>query len=410
MSRAEQQDSGGFGGAAHRASSRREVVAAATGAPTDGVAPPTELPTDRVSLNPDNPRSSLGDLAQLAGSLKEHGQKQAITVMSRDAYVKANPRREAELDENATHVVIDGSSRLAAARETGMATVKVLVDDAQGHDEEALLESALVANIHRRDLDPLDEARALHRLKAVHGTQEALAKRLHRSQGWVSQRLALLNLTPRLQERIGREPIDLLRAVGKKPVEEQERALERLKQQRAEKDAARQAARATRPATPSPASASEHPQVQAVHYDAMNTTKGESTAPGEVRHYGVMSRAGEARHYTVINQEAEAEHHGVMSSEAAAGYYGVREGSTRGEGHYGVMEPPGSEPPAQPVLEPHTGGDLPAWNQPVPRRQVKMPWDDGVACAEIAIQKMSREQRARMVQRLLQQQRAEEAQ
>ncbi|MGW5609379.1 ParB/RepB/Spo0J family partition protein [Streptomyces sp. NPDC003753] len=241
MSKADQLGAGRFGGGVRTVSARRQAVAAATGVPTEGVAPPTELPTDRISLNPDNPRSSLGDLTDLAGSLKTHGQKQAITVMNRDAYVKANPEREADLEPDTTHVVIDGSSRLAAAREAGLTSVKVMVSDDQGSTSEELLESALVANIHRQDLEELDEARALQRLLAIYGSQRALAKRLHRSQGWVSQRLALLNLTPELQARIGEEPIDLLRAVGNRPHEEQEAALEELKTERARKEAEKQA-------------------------------------------------------------------------------------------------------------------------------------------------------------------------
>ncbi|WP_425247276.1 ParB/RepB/Spo0J family partition protein [Streptomyces sp. NEAU-NA10] len=236
MSKAEQLGAGRFGGGVRPVSARRQAVAAATGVPTEGVAPPSELPVHRVSLNPDNPRSKLGDLTDLAGSLKTHGQKQAITVMNRDAYTKANPDREADLEPDTTHVVIDGSTRLAAAREAGLATVKVMVSDDQGASSEELLESALVANIHRQDLEELDEARALQRLLAIHGSQRALAKRLHRSQGWVSQRLALLNLTPELQERVGEEPIDLLRAVGNKPADQQVAALEELKAERARKE------------------------------------------------------------------------------------------------------------------------------------------------------------------------------
>jgi ParB family chromosome partitioning protein len=215
-------------------------VAAATGVPTEGVAAPTELPPHRISLNPDNPRSSLGDLTDLAGSLKTHGQKVAITIMNRDAYIKANPDREADLEPDTTHVVIDGSSRLAAAREAGLDAIKVMVSDDQGSNSEELLESALVANIHRQNLEELDEARALQRLLAIHGSQRALAKRLHRSQGWVSQRLALLNLTPELQARIGVESIDLLRAVGNRPHDEQAAALAELKAERARKDGAKQ--------------------------------------------------------------------------------------------------------------------------------------------------------------------------
>jgi ParB family chromosome partitioning protein len=244
VSKADQLGAGRFGGGVRAVSARRQAVAAATGVPTDGVAPPTELPVDRVSLNPDNPRTSLGDLTDLAGSLKTHGQKQAITVMNRDAYLRANPDQEANLEPDTTYVVVDGSTRLAAAREAGIATVKVMVNDDQGATPDELLESALVANIHREDLEELDEARALQRLLGIHGSQRALAKRLHRSQGWVSQRLALLNLTPELQSRIGEEPIDLLRAVGNKPADQQAAALEELKEQRALKEAGARASRA----------------------------------------------------------------------------------------------------------------------------------------------------------------------
>jgi ParB family chromosome partitioning protein len=239
VSKADQLGSGRFGGGVRTVSARRQAVAAATGVPTEGIDPPAELPIHRISLNPDNPRSDLGDLTDLAGSLKTHGQKQAITVMNRDAYIKANPDREPDLEPDTTHVVVDGSSRLAAAREAGLDTLKVMVSDDQGSTPEELLESALVANIHRQDLEELDEARALQRLLEIHGSQRALAKRLHRSQGWVSQRLALLNLTPELQALIGDEPIDLLRAVGNKPAEQQKAALEELKEERTAKEAAR---------------------------------------------------------------------------------------------------------------------------------------------------------------------------
>ncbi|MHA5051076.1 ParB/RepB/Spo0J family partition protein [Streptomyces sp. SD15] len=234
MSKADQLGAGRFGSGTRPVSARRAAIGAATGVPTECVAPPARLPAHRISPNPDNPRTSLGDLTELAGSLKEHGQKQAITVMNRDAYVTANPEREAELEPDTTHVVVDGSSRLAAAREAGLTDLYVMVDDGQGGDGDAILESALVANIHRQNLEPLDEARALQRLLVIHGTQTQLAKRLHKSQGWVSQRLALLNLTPELKERIEQEPIELLRAVANKPAEKQQTVLDELKEQQAQ--------------------------------------------------------------------------------------------------------------------------------------------------------------------------------
>ncbi|MET7694382.1 ParB/RepB/Spo0J family partition protein [Streptomyces sp. NPDC005483] len=241
MSKADQLGAGRFGGSARPVSARRAAIGAATGVPTDGVAPPSRLPVSRISPNPENPRTTLGDLSELTRSLKEHGQKQAITVMNRDAYIKANPARAGDLDPDTTHVVVDGSSRLAAAREAGLTHLNVMVDDEQGEDGDAILESALVANIHRNDLDPLDEARALQRLLSIYGSQVKLAKRLHKSQGWVSQRLALLNLSPELQAVVGEEPVELLRSVAKESHDRQEAVLQELKAERARKDAERRA-------------------------------------------------------------------------------------------------------------------------------------------------------------------------
>lgn len=224
-------------------SARRAAINAATKAPTEGTPPPVELPVEAISLNPANPRSELGDLTDLAGSLKDHGQKTAISIMSRFTYLEANPGREDELEPGTKYVAIDGNSRLAAAREAGLTTIKVMLDDDLGSNPDEVLESALVANIHRQNLDHLDEARALKQLLAVHGTQEALAARLHRSQGWVSQRLALLGLTPELKAKLesGEESADLLRLVGKKKPEEQAEHLQRLKDKRAQEKAAKQA-------------------------------------------------------------------------------------------------------------------------------------------------------------------------
>ncbi|MFJ8159039.1 ParB/RepB/Spo0J family partition protein [Streptomyces sp. NPDC094468] len=269
MSKADQLGAGRFGGGVRPVSARRQAVAAATGVPTDGIAAPTELPLDRISLNPDNPRSSLGDLTDLAGSLKTHGQKQAITVMNRDAYITANPEREADLEADTTHVVIDGSSRLVAAREAQLTTIKIMVSDDLGSTSEELLESALVANIHRQNLEELDEARALDRLLKMYGSQTALATRLHRSQGWVSQRLALLNLTPELQAKIGEEPIKLLRAVGNKPADQQEAALQRLKEEQARQESEKPKRGHKKPGG-NAASTSQDPKASNSHYPVID--------------------------------------------------------------------------------------------------------------------------------------------
>ncbi|MFD3778185.1 ParB/RepB/Spo0J family partition protein [Streptomyces sp. NPDC058612] len=257
-------------------SARRQAINAATSAPTEGALPPVKLPVRLISLNPANPRTTLGDLRDLAASLRDHGQKQAITIMSRFSYLEANPDRAEELEEATEYVVIDGNSRLAAAREAGLGDLKVMLDEDLGNTADEILESSLVANIHRQDLEPLDEARVLQQLLQSAGTQEALAARLHRSQGWVSQRLALLGLTPELQSKLvaGEEPAELLRRVGNKKPEEQAAHLERLKEQKAA--AKKRVPALTRP-EPTPTSAVTGPQTPAAdqpdpsHYAVMKT-------------------------------------------------------------------------------------------------------------------------------------------
>ncbi|TXS52777.1 ParB/RepB/Spo0J family partition protein [Streptomyces sp. t39] len=315
-------------------SARRQAINAATNAPTEGTPPPVTLPVALISLNPSNPRSELGDLSQLAGSLRDHGQKQAISIMSRFSYLEANPGREDQLEAGTKYVAIDGNSRLAAAREAGLADIKVTLNEDLGTNPDEVLESALVANIHRRDLDPLDEARALQQLLAVHGTQEALAARLHRSQGWVSQRLALLGLTPELQEKLvaGEEPAELLRRVGNKKPEEQEAHLERLKSEKQRKAA-----------VPAPAAPSAQVPTTKAAVESNGGAPGPAT--GEGVHYGVMT-------------------------EPAAG-----EGS--GATPVAVDEP-------ETVQVPDPRPELAA------KPQIKMPWNDGGAAMEIAFDKLTR--------------------
>ncbi|MFD4144399.1 ParB/RepB/Spo0J family partition protein [Streptomyces sp. NPDC058572] len=326
-------------------SPRRAAINAATQAPTEGAPPPVKLPVSVISLNPANPRSEMGDLTDLAGSLRDHGQKQAISIMSRFSYLEANPERENELEEGARYVAIDGSTRLAAAREAGLAEIKVMLDDDLGSNPDELLESALVANIHRQDLSHLDEARALQQLLGVHGTQEALAARLHRSQGWVSQRLALLGLTPELKQKLesGEEPTDLLRLVGRKKPEEQEEQLQRLKDKRAQEKADKKIG-----------------------------------AKERTRHVETMLRAASA------STQAPPSTPGAGGNSAA----GAADSQLPGQ-NVAVPDPRSAPPPKPP--------------------QIKMPWADGVASMDIIFSKVIEPERHRMIGRYLELLRTPEA-
>ncbi|WP_329391998.1 ParB/RepB/Spo0J family partition protein (plasmid) [Streptomyces sp. NBC_01351] len=206
-------------------SSRRAAIAEATGAPTSGVVPPSEVPIEALAHNPFNLREDLTELEELAASLTARGQLQPLAVATRMAFMEAHPGATDGLGR-APYVVIDGNRRLAAAHLAGLKTIHIHVNDALSASSSDILESALIANIHRVDVAPMDQARALQELVDVHGSQAQVAKRLGKTGAWVSQRLALLNLTPTLQDKVesGELKVEPARRIGRLPQEAQEAA------------------------------------------------------------------------------------------------------------------------------------------------------------------------------------------
>ncbi|MFH7597508.1 ParB/RepB/Spo0J family partition protein [Streptomyces racemochromogenes] len=203
-------------------SSRRAAIAEATGAPTSGVVPPSEVPIEALAHNPFNLREDLTDLDELAQSLTVRGQLQPLAVATRMAFMEAHPGATDGLGR-APYVVIDGNRRLAAAQLAGLKTMHIHVNDALSASAADILESALIANVHRVDVAPMDQARALQELVDVHGSQAQVAKRIGKTPAWVSQRLTLLNLTPELQDKVetGELKVEPARRIGRLPQEEQ---------------------------------------------------------------------------------------------------------------------------------------------------------------------------------------------
>ncbi|MFD3336091.1 ParB/RepB/Spo0J family partition protein [Streptomyces sp. NPDC058700] len=345
--------------------SRRGIFNQQMGIEEEAAEVVTHLPVEDISLNPDNPRRELGDLTDLAGSLRDHGQKTAITVMGRSAYLQANPGREEALEPRTRYVAIDGNSRLAAARQAGLLTIKVMVDDEMGSDRNELTESALVANVHRKDLDPLDEARALAQLLQVHKTQVALAERLHRTQAWVSQRLGLLNLTPELTERLknGEEKAAHLRSVGNKKPEEQEAHLAAIKAKEEAVKAAKKQARQTLPT----------PQSDAVVAPGYNAVIGQAPLP-----------EGGARAKTAAKQDA---------------------GTAQSSRLVPVPEQTATTAqPAQRVVEQITGaGERQGTVSPIGPRSAAEDeiWSDGAAIMDAAIRRLEEDQLSRLAVRCM---------
>lgn len=223
MSKAKNLGAGASFAQARPISARRAAIGAATDAPTEGVPDPTELALDLISQNPDNPREELRDLEGLADSIREIGLVNSITIATLDSYLAERPDRAGDLDEGARYIVVDGHRRLEAARIAGATTIRVSVNNALAATDEALLEAAFVANVHRDDMNPIEQAHALKKLVAFYGSQTKAAKRLGIAQSTISSKLSILDLDLELQADLveGRRTVEHVRNLSKLPPEEQ---------------------------------------------------------------------------------------------------------------------------------------------------------------------------------------------
>lgn len=195
--------------------------------PVDGTAvsmksvSPTTAPLAHLVANPRNPRRDIGELSDLE-SIRER-QLQPALVVARDRYLRLYPEDEAAVGD-ALWVVVNGCRRLAAARKYGRTNLDIVVKNDVADDRVSLLTAAIDENIGRRDFDVIEEAEAVEQLVAECGGHAgAAAKRLNRTDGWVSQRRALLKLAPELQTalRAGELAVRVARGLAQVPHEEQ---------------------------------------------------------------------------------------------------------------------------------------------------------------------------------------------
>lgn len=146
-----------------------------------------EVDVDHIDPNPRQPRNSFedGSLAELTASIRELGVLQPLLV-------RAMPTGRFEL--------IAGERRLRASKAAGRSTVPVVIVDT---DEQGSLERALVENLHREDLNAIEEAAAYKQLIEDGGlTQEALGEKLGRTRGTISNSLRLLELPVTVQRLV----------------------------------------------------------------------------------------------------------------------------------------------------------------------------------------------------------------
>ena len=164
-------------------------AAQATDISAPGVVPGAvyaELPIGSIEPNPRQPRSVFDPdaLAELVYSIREIGLLQPVVV------------REA-----GTHYeLIAGERRLRASKEAGLTHIPAII---RATDDDDLLRDALLENLHRSNLNALEEAAAYSQLLADFGcTQEELAQRIGRSRPQVTNTLRLLKLPPDVQRRV----------------------------------------------------------------------------------------------------------------------------------------------------------------------------------------------------------------
>jgi ParB family chromosome partitioning protein len=151
-----------------------------------------EIPVESLDPNPYQPRTILQPerLAELAASIRESGIVQPILA-----------RRVGERYE-----IIAGERRWRAAQQAGLATVPVTLRDVA---PERLLELALVENIQREELSPLEEAHAFQRLQdEFHLTQEDVARRVGRERSTIANTLRLLRLPREVRDLLGEGRLD----------------------------------------------------------------------------------------------------------------------------------------------------------------------------------------------------------
>ncbi|MDR3090742.1 MAG: ParB/RepB/Spo0J family partition protein [Clostridiales bacterium] len=152
----------------------------------DGAESVLSVDINKIEPNKDQPRKRFSEeaIAELAASVAEHGVLSPILARERDG----------------VYVIIAGERRWRAARQAGLTRVPVLVKD---FGDAQTLSAALIENLQREDLSPVEEAEGYKRLmEEFFMRQEDVAAKVGKSRSAVSYALALLNLDPRVREFI----------------------------------------------------------------------------------------------------------------------------------------------------------------------------------------------------------------
>ena len=152
----------------------------------ENVSRETLLPVHEIEPNKSQPRKNFDEeaLKELSDSIKQYGIIQPLIVQKRDKYYE----------------IIAGERRWRAARIAGLKEIPVIIKD---YTPQETIEVALIENIQREDLNPLEEAQAYQRLiKEYQLTQEELADKVSKSRVTITNSLRLLKLDERVQQML----------------------------------------------------------------------------------------------------------------------------------------------------------------------------------------------------------------
>src|SRR6056297_1488112 len=153
-----------------------------------------DISVEKIKPNPFQPRDRFTEesLEELANSIEKKGILQPVTV------------REVQYDK---FQLVTGERRWRAAKIVGLEFIPAIIRD---FDDEEMMEVALIENLQREDLNPIEEAYAYQKMINKFGiTQKEVAERVSKSRSAISNTLRLLKLPPSVQEIVSRETISM---------------------------------------------------------------------------------------------------------------------------------------------------------------------------------------------------------
>lgn len=185
-----------------------DPVSKGADANTEALRPLSELEITAIEINPYQPRTDFDEqeLEELAASIKVHGLIQPITVR------RLNAKK---------YQIISGERRWRASQIAGLKTIPVYIREA---DDQGMLEMALLENIQRADLNPMEVAISYQRLiDECDLTHDELSERLGKSRSTISNHLRVLKLAPSVQKALKEKTLSLGHAKILAGVEQTER-------------------------------------------------------------------------------------------------------------------------------------------------------------------------------------------